>query len=288
MNSTRFPLAAALVLATALLFLPQTRAADTPGSAAWQPLFDGKTLDGWYVFLRGQDERNKDPDRLVQVVDGVIHMYKDAEAGSQQPFGYIATEKDYSSYRLRLEYRWGEKKFAPRARPATKRDSGLLYHVVEDRVWPRSVECQIQEGDTGDFFAISTQLTAPVDPGTTNLITNVSTNRSSGAVQTNQYAVPTFKALNEGGVPLVQGRVGTSLRVIRNPENEREGWNTVEVIVRGDSAVHIVNGKTNNSCTAIREFVGDQWVPLAKGRIALQLEGAEILFRNIAITELED
>src|SRR2546428_4838684 len=69
-------------------------------NAGWQPLFNGRSLDGWYVWLKGK--KNQDPDRLVQIHDGVIHMYKDAPAGSPQPNGYIATEKEYSNYHLRL------------------------------------------------------------------------------------------------------------------------------------------------------------------------------------------
>ena len=71
-------------------------------------------------------------------------MYRSAPAGSAQPFGYIATKKVYSQYRLKLEYRWAEKKFQPRATEV--RDSGVLYHVAQDEgVWPRSIELQIQE-----------------------------------------------------------------------------------------------------------------------------------------------
>src|SRR5581483_7497704 len=130
------------VLAAAGTFSLRAAGADKDG---FRPLFNGKTLDGWFVLIKDQGERNKDTNHLVQVDDGAIHMYKDAENGSTQPFGYIATEKEFTSYRLRLQYKWGEKKFAPRAKPGQRRDAGLLYHVVEDKVWPVSVECQIQE-----------------------------------------------------------------------------------------------------------------------------------------------
>ena len=70
--------------------------------------------------------------------------------------------------------------------------------------------------------------------------------------------------------------------------NEHEGWNSVEVIVRGDSATYIVNGVTNNVANDIREMVSNQWVPLKKGKIALQLESAEVLYRNVLIKELDN
>jgi hypothetical protein len=231
-------------------------------SCAWQPLFDGKTLSGWHVYLKDENTVVPDTNHLVQIHDGEIHMYKDAEAESRQPFGYIRTEKEFTSYHLRLEYKWGVKKFVPRAK--VKRDSGLLYHCGEDTIWPVCVECQIQEGDAGDIYALSTRVTSTVDPATTN-------------------ATPMFL---ESGISFEQ--TARANRIIRNPMNEHEGWNTMEIIVRGDSATYIVNGKINNRCSNIRQKIGDTWVPLTKGHIALQLEGAEISFRNVQIQESKD
>src|SRR6185436_16532052 len=114
----------------------------------------------------------------------------------------------------------------------------------------------------------------------------ISTNRQTGVVTTN--FVPVFLDADKGGVPFDQGRVGTSLRIVRSPMAEHDGWNTVEIIVRGDSATHIVNGKVNNRCANIKQMVDDKWVPLKKGRIALQLEGAELFYRNIELKELKD
>ena len=286
MTRSNLLLVAALAAATGSLLLPsRALAADPAGATGWKPLFNGTDLTGWYVFLRGIDRRNDDPNRLAQARDGVIHFFKDAEAGSQQPFGYLATEREYSNYHLRLEYRWGEKRFAPRAN--ARRDSGLLYHLVNDFVWPHSVECQIQEQDTGDIYTIYTRLKSTVDPTTTNTSISVSTDQSTGIVRTNATARPVFLEPDQGGVPFVQGLEGRILRVIRNPLNEREGWNTVELIVRGDSATHIVNGKVNHRVSEIQDLVNGRWVPLTKGRIALQIEGAEILYRNIEIRELD-
>src|SRR4051794_38323960 len=82
-------------------------AASDAGSSDWKPLFNGRDLAGWYTFVNGKKDR--DPDRVVQVHDGVIHMYKDFEAGGPAPFAYIATDREFENYDLRFEYRWGEK-----------------------------------------------------------------------------------------------------------------------------------------------------------------------------------
>ena len=76
--------------------------------------------------------------------------------------------------------------------------------------------------------------------------------------------------------------------MMKNPENEKSDWNTVEVIVRGDSSTHIVNGKVNNKILHLEHMVDNQWVPLTKGKILLQQEGAEVFYRNIEIKMLDE
>ncbi len=251
----------------------------------WQPLFNGRNLDGWYKVLRGK-KRNEDPDHLIQVHDGMVHMYKDATNGSQQPFGYICTEKEYSDYHIRFQYQWGTKKFAPRAEPDSKRDAGILYHVIGgDEVWPKSVECQVQEEDVGDIFTVYMRVTTTADPATTNLVSVVSTN-AAGVVRTNKMAHAKFLPASEGGVSFDQGIAESIRRVQRNPVNEHDGWNTVEVIVRGENAIHIINGRTNNIANNISQKVKGEWVPVKKGRITLQAEGAEVFYRNVEIRSL--
>src|SRR5439155_10421947 len=151
-------------------------------------------LDGWYIVIR--NAKSTDPDHLVQIHDRAIHMYKDAPEGSAQPVGYIVTDKEYSNYHLRLQYKWGTKRFEPRAK--TRRDAGILYHIVgKDGVWPRSIECQIQENDVGDIFTVYTRLTASVDPATTNRISEMVTNQA-GVIRTNQSVRPVFLEPEKG------------------------------------------------------------------------------------------
>lgn len=271
------------VVVASFVLLGGGSAAETTGHAGWTALFNGTNLNGWYTVLR--NAKSDDPNHLVQVADGTIHMYKDALTGSPEPAGYIVTDKEYSNYRLRLEYKWGEKRFQPRLK--TRRDAGIMYHVVgKDGVWPRCIECQIQENDVGDIFTVNTRLATTVDPATTNLVSLLITNQT-GAINTNWVVRPVFTDSDKGGKPFVQGVAEGIRRVIRNPMNEHEGWNTVEVIVRGEEATYIVNGKVNNRALRIQQKVNGEWVPLTKGKIALQLEYAEVLYRNVEIKELE-
>jgi hypothetical protein len=238
---------------------------------AWRPLFNGKDLTGWTHFFNGRAKDSR-VDDLVRVENGLIQIYPTGDDGDRRPFGYILSAKSYSNYRLRFEYKWGTKRFGDRAR--AKRDSGMLYHVVgPDKVWPRCVECQVQEGDTGDIFTVGTRITATIDP-------------SKRKGPDDKAGISVFLPPEKGGIPYKQGNKGIT-RVVKGEMAERDRWNSVEVIVRGDSAEQIVNGKLANRCTEIQQpGPGDTWAPLTAGRIAFQAEGAEVFFRDIEITPI--
>jgi hypothetical protein len=259
-------LVAPLILGAAWLAHPAR--ADEPaarGAAAgeWKPLFNGRDLTGWYIFVNGK--RDHDPDKVVQVHDGLIHMYKDFKAGGPAPFAYIATWREFANYDLRFEYRWGEKKFGDRAK--APRDAGLIYHFVgADKIWPRGIECQVQERDTGDIFTVWTRVSSTVAPNTV-----------------------TYRPPEAGGIPITVGSGKEIARVIRSEMLEVAGWNKVEVQVRGTGATHLVNGRINNHWTNLLQpdpVNPDRYIPLTRGKLLLQAEGAEILYRNIEIREL--
>lgn len=121
-----------------------------------KPLFNGKDLKGWYSFLRLKG-RNSDPEKVFSIENGLLHI-------SGKEFGYIATEKEYTNFHLAVEFKWGIKKYPPRDADTTKRDNGVCYYMpanAKDTVWPKSIECQIQEGDVGDIWLIDhTTITA--------------------------------------------------------------------------------------------------------------------------------
>ncbi|HRK33404.1 MAG TPA: DUF1080 domain-containing protein [Candidatus Hydrogenedentes bacterium] len=237
--------------------------------AGWEPLFNGKDLSGWYTFLQ-QHGKNSDPDKIITVENGVIHLYKHAPQGGHVWMGYIGTEKEYENYHLRLEFKWGDKFFEPRL--ALPKDAGLYYHIVgEDAVWPVSLQYQIQLNDVGDLLALyGVACDTWIDPTT----------------KANDHA--TFLDPADGGEPTVLGGVGIGYQKRRNLY-ELEGWNTLEVICKGNTSMHILNGKLVNRCENIRYAKpesGDAPVPLSKGRIALEIEAAEIFYRNIEIKQL--
>jgi hypothetical protein len=238
---------------------------DQPEDDGWTPLFNGKNLDGWTTHLPATGQ--EDPEGVFKVHDGMLHVLGVPVTGERREFGYIARPEVFWDYHLKFEYRWGAKRFKPR--DATKRDSGLLYHVVgPDRVWPRSVELQVQEGDTGDVWLIG---------GTT-----ASTTVVSPLVTEPQY--------KEGGRAYTTAP-GKFVRLVKSATNDTlTGWNTVELIVRGDEATHIINGVVNNQVTNLRQpdpKDAGKMIPLTQGRILFQAEGAEVFYRNIMIKKLD-
>ena len=255
-----------------LLVVPAAAFAQT--TQPFTPLFDGKSFAGWYTYLKDTG-KNSDPKKVFQIdPDGVIHIYKDAEQGSDQPFGYFCTEKDYGDCRLRFQYKWGEKRFGKRA--TARRDSGVLYFTWgEDGkgngVWPYSIECQIQENDVGDIYCVGTQCSSTIDP------------------KTKDAKQPTFMEDSAGGVPYTTPPKGNN-RIIRSEMLEKDGWNTIELVMKGDSAVHIINGKVNmriSNAKAPNMENKDEMLKVTKGKILLQAEGAEVMYRNIEVAPLE-
>ena len=166
-------------------------------------LLDGKDLSGWYSFL--EDSKFEDPESNFKVEDGLLHVMG-------KHFGYLATLESYKNFHLKVVFKWGENRYAPR--DTAKRDSGVLYYFAAgetDAVWPKSIECQIQEGDCGDIWCVGTMLDSP--------------NKDEQA----------------WGMKHVMRSADF--------ENPRGEWNTIEIIANGNQVEHYVNGHLVNSGT---------------------------------------
>lgn len=254
------------------------------GAEGWKPLFNGKDLSGWETWLgkphasvdvpgEAKDEKGnytqvlgaKDPLSVFTIVDV---DGQPAVRISGQVFGGMTTKEDFSNYHLRLQFKWGEKKFAPRA--AAVRDSGLLYHVhsawnFNNRTWPRSPELQIQEHDCGDLYAISSQITV----------------RARRPDPTKRLFI--YDPKGEPTNFLEQPPVGNRCVKLEDREKPKGEWNTIELVCVGDESIHIVNGGVVMRLTRARRLDGDEPKPLTAGKILLQSEGAEIFYRNIEL-----
>jgi beta-glucanase (GH16 family) len=62
--------------------------------------------------------------------------------------------------------------------------------------------------------------------------------------------------------------------------------NTVEVVWQGDRAAQIVNGRTVNVATRLQQPDPQnpgQFIPLTRGKIAIEIEYAQVWFRRIEV-----
>ncbi len=241
-------LALALLLCSTAT-IPAQIAPAIPAHQALTPLFDGRDLSRFDTFIRGRS-LNQDPSHVFLVEHGVIHV-------SGHEMGYLITKQSFNRFYLRAEFKWGEGTFGERTGQA--RDSGILYSIQsENKVWPRSVEFQIKEGETGDFWMTDGAA-----------LTGADGKRVTG---------PPGSALNIGHI----GKGPTENTIgFRNSSGELERphgeWNTLDLVVDGNTIRQYVNGKLAN--------VGTDPFP-TEGKILFQSEGAEIFFRNLQIAPL--
>ena len=242
--------AALLLLAVSMRgAVAETHAKDIPKHGKAEVLFDGKDLSHFDTFIKSTG-LNSDPGNVFVVEHGVIHV-------SGKEMGYIITKQEYKNYYLHAEFKWGEGTFAPRAGQA--RDSGILYNIQgENKVWPRSVEFQINEGCTGDFWMTD-------GAALTGKNGKRVTGPAGSALKIDRF--------NKGEFKNVVG--------FRDPTNELEKphgeWNVVELVNQNGHVKQYVNGKLANE--------GTEAFPVT-GKILFQSEGAEVYFRNIKLFPL--
>ena len=172
-------------------------------TSAQQRIFLPDTKNDWYTYT-SQSGKNNDTAKVFQFENGVLHV-----SGAET--GYISTIKKYSNFHFTVEFKWGEKKYPPRLNE--KRDAGILYHVdyySGNKVWPRSLEYQVQEGDCGDFWMTDS---------------------------TTIYFHDTLTVPKNG------------LRAIKSKDAEKPKgeWNKAEVIVQNGNITHILNGEVVNT-----------------------------------------
>jgi hypothetical protein len=276
------------LLVAGVLLSVMTIHADTK----WTPLWNGKNLDGWTTWMQqpspGSDVpglkrdadgkytepigSGRDPLKVFSVVSNVDGQ--PAIRISGEVFGELRTTRSLKDYHLKLQFKWGEKKWPPRDRPETARDSGLLYHVhaapgAEGRTWARSVELQIQEHDVGDLYAVGSTIAV----------------RAKARPNTRPALYDYDPAGEWTFFTQSQGAPG---RCIKQPDNEKPTgeWNTVELIAFHDEAIHIVNGKVVMRLHAPMRIDASQLTPITSGPIILQSEGAEVFYRDVQFRQI--
>lgn len=246
----------------------------------WRPLWNGRDLTGWETFLSQPDPAwivpglALDSDRAIGVDRDPLGVFTVANVDgraalrvSGQGFGVMTTRETFERFHLRLQFKWGEKRWGKKATAA--RDSGLLYsgHGEPGEIdgnWPRSVEFQIQEHDTGDLWALGVRV-------------------SAAALRLEATPLHRYDEKGEW-VSFERGTLAGN-RCLKHADHERPNgeWNTLELFSVGDRSIHVVNGVVVMRLRDTRRLDGAQPAPLGSGRISLQTEGAELFYRDIEI-----
>jgi hypothetical protein len=246
----------------------------------WTNLFNGKNLDGWDSYLGPRFDSlgyqiegsaiglNRDTDHVFSVVkennESLIRI-------SGENFGAIATLKEYENYHFQLMFKWGTLSWIPKKNK--KKDSGLLYHSVgpwaaDFGYWMRSQEFQIEETNCGDYWGVA------------------------GALEDIRAAKKSDSAYvydPQGDWYRFQAHSKTGRRCIKasDAENPSGEWNTLDLYTHGDTSVHIINGKLMMVLHHSSQFEEGRIIPLIKGKIQIQSEGAEIFLKQIRIMPIE-
>ncbi|MEJ0106530.1 MAG: DUF1080 domain-containing protein [Bacteroidota bacterium] len=210
---------------------------------------------------------NKDPDHVFTIVkqngENIIRI-------SGNGWGGISTQKEYENFHLQLQFKWGALTW--KDKKGKKRDSGLLYHAVGKHgadygSWMRSQEFQVQEGDCGDYWGVA------------------------GGIQD----VPAIKKSDseyiyhpDGQLYTFMDKTKTGRHCIKAGDAEKPSgeWNTLDLYCHGDTSVHIINGKTVMVLYHSRQLEAGQELPLTKGKLQLQSEGAEVYYRQIKLQSI--
>jgi hypothetical protein len=257
--------------------------------SGWIPLWNGTDLDGWTTWMQQPApssvvpglKRDADGKYIEPIGSGhdplnVFTVVRNVDGRpairiSGEAFGELRTTRSFKDYHLKLQFKWGDRRWPPRDKPDTPRDSGLLYHVhtapgAGGRTWARSIELQIQEHDVGDLYAVGSAIAvrAKARTGTQPMLYDY-----------DPIGEWTFFSQSQGAPG----------RCIKQPDNEKPTgeWNTVELVAFGDDSIHIVNGTVVMRLHGPTRIDGDVPVSVTAGPIVLQSEGAEVFYREIAL-----
>lgn len=245
----------------------------------WISLFNGKDLSGWNTYLEVALDSsgtplgttplgyNNDPQKIFSVVrrEKMIRI-------SGQTWGAVSTKGEFENYHLQLRFKWGKARWAEKK--DAPMDSGLLYHSIGEPMysgWLTAHEFQIEENHSGDYWSIGNVL---------QTIPN-SFYRKQGWGYDPEGELREFGREGERRCP----------RATTATEYSAGEWNTLDLFCYGDTSVHLLNGKVVMVLYQSKQYINGKEIPLTKGKIQLQSEGAEVFYKDIrirTITGLKD
>lgn len=241
-------------------------AALPPGGENWQPIFDGKTLNGWTPKIKGFPLGENWNDTF-RVRDGAIVVSYDKYDQFKERFGHLFYDQRLTgAWKLRLEYRF------------------LQEHPADTPAWAIANSGVMIFGQDPKTMAVNDSF--PVSVEAQLLGPAAGQERFNGNM------------CSPGTHVVIEGKLETTHCInSKYPADPNGQWITFEIDVAKDGTVtQIVNGKTTmvysqvqldpegkmaNSIPLISAAGGK--VMLDGGTISLQSEGNPIEFRKIEL-----
>lgn len=242
-------------------------------------LFNGRNLDGWDTYIGPplDDAGKKLSTIAVGLNNDPKHVFTVVKQGGEnvirisgEQWGGISTTKEYSNFHFKLMFKWGGLSWGQKKNK--KKDSGLLYYAVGDHgadygAWMRSQEFQIEEGNSGDYWGVA------------GGIQDITVTKKSDT----EYVYDPAGQLNTFSEKSKVGRHCIKQGDAEHPSGE---WNTLDLYCHGDTSVHVINGKLMMVLYHSSQLERGQVLPLTKGKLQIQSEGAEIFYKDITIEPL--
>ncbi len=251
----------------------------TKADSGWVALFNGVNFNGFYIFssVAPQVTTNLTTQTIYQLDSGRIHSPR--LAGEF----HLITTREYSFYKVRLDYRWGP---ITGGNPAPSQNAGMVIHIDNTSALsgavpvgtlrPKSIEVQMLRPTNQPFTLWSSTQLGPY------INTTV------------QTGTPNYLPAGSGGVPWTNDPWGsrTIFTTVADPEYAVGQWNHGEADVYGaDSGSFFLNGvlRTRGWTFQVRVNIANPTprVAYGKGGIGIQQEDNEIWYRNYEIMELD-
>ena len=285
-GATRSAVAGSPGLALLMLGLAfGTQAAEevvAPPKSEWRPLFNGRDLAGWDKHISvpegaGEIVPNHDPKGVFTVTNlngqTVIHV-------SGEIYGAITSHDEFENFHARLEFKWGEKRWPPRA--TVGRDSGILYCAVgkpnSGTGWMTSIENNIMERGIGQWWSVNGAIIDVEGEWITPEMEPQIPYRKEGAGEKN--------IVYKKGARRITAAPANGITPGFEAEKPFGEWNSVEVVFWGGNCIHLLNGKVNMVLVNPRYEADARWRPLWHGKIQLQSEAAEVFYRKVEVRPL--
>ena len=240
--------------------------ATEPIENQWVDLLAKNNLEDWVVKVKGHPI-GENFNNTFRVENGVLKVdYTEYNDEFNNRFGHIYYKEPFSSYKLKLDYRFVGNQVADAASWAFK-NSGVMIHCEDpnqiglNQNFPVSIEVQLLGGD-----------------GTNDR--------------------PTANLCTPGTHVQINNQLETSHCIESNSDTfHDEEWVHLEIEVHKDSIIkHYING--NKVMEYTKPIYGGQYAsdateslegqPVTSGYISLQSESHPIEFKNIELLDLEN